>query len=560
MPGDPAARFRCASGSHAGLRRQNNEDRVHYDLERGLFIVVDGVGGQAAGEKAADIAMAAVRAGVERGTGSAQDRLETAIIDGNNEIVRQAQLSPELAGMGCVLTAAVVSDGTATIAHVGDTRLYKFRHGSAVKITHDHSPVGEQEERGELSEAEAMRHPMRNQIFRALGAAEQSPSEPGFVESQQVAFEDDSALLLCSDGLTDLVPLGEIAYLVDLHAGDPRTVVERLIDAANSAGGKDNVSVIFVAGERFATAGSADPDTTITRKISPDRRKAAAPPDLTARTPSGGDGWLRRAPLIFALGALAAAGGFLLGRTTPATVAPPRSAPAAPRSITVGPGTTATSATIGEALATAAPGDTILVEPGEYRGPLSVRKDVTLTSVNPRQAVILPAIGQTEPAVVIDGTQGARLIGFAVRSPAGAPIAIGIQVLNGSAEIADLEVSGTREAAIEIATSGAATVRGTSLRITSGTGILVRPGAAPRLTHNLIARDRDGASGTSALDVQGDAKPVLVDNVISGFGAHAIAGPGGADRDRLLQGNLVTNPGSETPPSVAPKTKPPRGP
>jgi serine/threonine protein phosphatase PrpC len=297
------------------MRRRNNEDRIHVDVAGGLFVVVDGVGGQAAGERAADIAMTAVRTGVGSNTGPADERLRSAIVSANNEIVRQAQGNPDLAGMGCVLTAVVLDGAAAVVGHVGDTRLYKFRQGSAIKITHDHSPVGEQEERGELSEAEAMRHPMRNQVYRALGGEAHSVSDDDFVEIQRVSFEDDSALLMCSDGLTDLVPLGEISYLVDLHAHDPQAVVERLIDAANKAGGKDNVSAIFLAAARFAEE-SSEPDTTITRKIHPNRRKPGRAPSKSAPSSEtlgffvrGG----RRSSLIFLGGALAgaaAAGGF----------------------------------------------------------------------------------------------------------------------------------------------------------------------------------------------------------------------------------------------------------
>jgi serine/threonine protein phosphatase PrpC len=183
---------------------------------------------------------------VAQGPESAEDRLRTAITAANNEIFHQAQLSPELAGMGCVLTVAMVAGGVATIGHVGDTRLYKFHHGTTRKITRDHSPVGEQEDSGELAEAEAMRHPKRNQVYRALGATKRRIADDGFVEIHRLPFEADSALLLCTDGLTDLVRLRDIESLVERHAGDPDTVVERLIAAANQAGGKDNVSVVLL--------------------------------------------------------------------------------------------------------------------------------------------------------------------------------------------------------------------------------------------------------------------------------------------------------------------------
>jgi serine/threonine protein phosphatase PrpC len=144
--------------------RQNNEDRWHIDPERGIFLVVDGIGGQAAGEKAADIAINLVRARLERQTGTAEDRIREGITVANNEIVRLAATNPDWHGMACVLTVAVIENGGAIVGHVGDSRLYKIRGRDIRKITHDHSPVGEREDGGEISEAEAMRHPRRNEV------------------------------------------------------------------------------------------------------------------------------------------------------------------------------------------------------------------------------------------------------------------------------------------------------------------------------------------------------------------------------------------------------------
>ena len=251
MSTEPAP-LRCASASHSGLRRTNNEDRVHCDVDRGLFVVVDGVGGHNAGERAADIALEYIHAGVADGVGQPADRLRSAITRAHHEICRQAQLDRALSGMGCVLTAALIDNGIATVAHVGDTRLYKFRRGTVAKITHDHSPIGEQEESGALTEAEAMHHQMRNQVYRALGSTEQTTPDEEFVEIHQVPVERDSALLICSDGLSDLVPIAEITRIVEANADDPGTVAQQLVDAANTAGGKDNISLAFVSAPDFA--------------------------------------------------------------------------------------------------------------------------------------------------------------------------------------------------------------------------------------------------------------------------------------------------------------------
>src|SRR5580692_9189843 len=189
-------KLRCAGDSHPGMVRTNNEDRFHFDPDRGIFLVIDGIGGHAAGEKAADIAMGRVRARLERQTGSTEERIREAITVANNEILREAGANPEWQGMACVLTVAVVDNGTATIGHVGDSRLYKIRRGEIRKCTHDHSPVGEREDHGEISEAEAMRHARRNEIFRDVGSSERNPEDAGFIEMETFPMPDDGLLLL----------------------------------------------------------------------------------------------------------------------------------------------------------------------------------------------------------------------------------------------------------------------------------------------------------------------------------------------------------------------------
>jgi serine/threonine protein phosphatase PrpC len=208
--------------THPGLQREVNEDRFHIDVARGLYLVVDGVGGQAAGGKAADIALQVLRARLERETGTVVDRVREAIAAANNEIVRVASLRPEWHGMACVLTVAVVDDGRAIVGHVGDTRLYKLRHGGIEKATRDHSPVGEREDAREISEIEAMRHARRNEVYRDVGSEPHHPFDPGFIDLVDVAFEPDAALLLCSDGLTDLVDSTTIRDVAAEFAGRPQ--------------------------------------------------------------------------------------------------------------------------------------------------------------------------------------------------------------------------------------------------------------------------------------------------------------------------------------------------
>src|SRR6185436_7535128 len=231
--------LKAAGDSHPGLQRAVNEDRFHYDPARGLFLVIDGVGGQAAGEKAAETALGILRARLERETGPVDDRVREAIALANAEILRLASLRAEYAGMACVLTVAVVVNGEAVVGHVGDTRLYKLRGGRIEKLTKDHSPVGEREDAGEISEAEAMRHPRRNEVYRDVGSEPHGPSDPDFIDLFRTPFEPDAAFLLCSDGLSDGLGSAAIRDLVEAHAGRPHEVARSLVDAANDAGGRD---------------------------------------------------------------------------------------------------------------------------------------------------------------------------------------------------------------------------------------------------------------------------------------------------------------------------------
>src|SRR3954452_20334737 len=264
-----ATALRAAAGTNAGLQRDVNQDRIHLDLARGVFLVVDGVGGHAAGGRAADIALTTVRSRLERETGSTVDRVREAIAIANNAIHTAAVLRPEWNGMACVLTVVVVDDTRAVVGHVGDTRLYKLGADRIDKITRDHSPVGEREDANELTELEAMHHPRRNEVYRDVGSERHDTDDPEFVDVSQIPFEPDTALLLCSDGLTDLVEAESIGQIVRRWAGQPPEVVKALVEAANDAGGKDNVTVVYVEGEQFASVAGDSRPAEVTRRLNP---------------------------------------------------------------------------------------------------------------------------------------------------------------------------------------------------------------------------------------------------------------------------------------------------
>jgi serine/threonine protein phosphatase PrpC len=239
-----------------GLQRSTNEDRIYADGERGVFLVVDGLGGHAAGEMAAQVAVDVIAREFTVKAENTRNQVRRAIALANNEIFRRARENADCAGMGCVLTLAVIRDGAVTVGHVGDSRLYLIWNGCVRKLTSDHSPVGEQEDMGEMTEFEAMAHPRRNEVFRDLGSREHSIDDVDFAEVKSFRLHDSAALLLCTDGLSDVLMSAEIGEIVDTFDGDANAVARALICAAKNAGGTDNISVVFVPGPDFIGAQS----------------------------------------------------------------------------------------------------------------------------------------------------------------------------------------------------------------------------------------------------------------------------------------------------------------
>ena len=246
------AGFSGAAGSHPGRGREKNEDRYELDPQAGFMLVVDGVGGSAAGEVAAGLAADAIRRRMRIGDANVDARVREAILLANQRIFERAMRAPELAGMACVLTLAALTEESLVVGHVGDSRLYKLAAGGISKLTHDHSPIGDREDRGELTEIEAMQHPRRNEVFRDVGSQPHKAEDEDFIELIRTTLEPDTAVLVCSDGLSDMVTSVEIQRIVGKEAGDPAAVVAALIDAANAAGGKDNITAVFVEGPDFA--------------------------------------------------------------------------------------------------------------------------------------------------------------------------------------------------------------------------------------------------------------------------------------------------------------------
>lgn len=233
-----------------GRQRERNEDTFSRDDAAGLYVVIDGMGGAAAGDVAADMARRLVVKRASRSEGDAAERLREGIALANNAIARHASEDPSRSGMGCVLTAAIVEETSLVVGHVGDTRLYRVHDRVLEKLTRDHSPIGHLEDCGDISEAEAMRHPDRSIVDRALGVEWVHPSDEGLAEVTTVPVREGERYLLCSDGVTDQLTATDILAILGSHHDS--VAIPALLDEANQRGGIDNATAILVSiGARF---------------------------------------------------------------------------------------------------------------------------------------------------------------------------------------------------------------------------------------------------------------------------------------------------------------------
>ncbi|MEP6714712.1 MAG: protein phosphatase 2C domain-containing protein [Terriglobia bacterium] len=492
------ARLLSAAASDMGRRRTNNEDRFYVDPERGIFAVVDGVGGQAAGEHAAETAVEVIRERLERPSGSPEERLREAIALANNEIYLQGRSRADWHGMACVLTVALVEDDEVTVGHVGDSRLYLLRPGEITKITHDHSPVGEREDRGEIGEEEAMRHARRNEIYRDLGSSERDPHDTSFIEIVKFPMPPDGALLLCSDGLSDLVASAEIRAGVERYAPDYDRAVEALIGAANQAGGKDNITVVVVASPGY----NPDPASTVPARKHP--RKVVSP-------------WL-----LLALGLILgiALGGIAFGLLLPLLRNDYATGLAsnAPRTLLVGP------AGINAALSLAHSGDTVLIPEGRYRERVLLREGVTVRAQ--RAATVALLAPPDGGAVVVANKLAAGSIeGVWIQGDLQAPAAVGIQLVDSTLTIANVRITGALTG-IQILGASSPRIVESHIENNLGAGIDVGPGASPRIENNLIAANGNGnakpGEAKPGVEVHGPSHPVLKDNAIVDNAAEAV--------------------------------------
>jgi PPM family protein phosphatase len=486
----------AAAVTDCGRIRDHNEDVFYLNLDSGIFLVVDGVGGHAAGEVAANIAADRIRRRVERQDAPAHVRVREAITLANREILLRAQSDPKLAGMACVLTLAVLEGQELTIGHVGDSRLYRLDARGISKLTHDHSPVGELEDAREISETDAMLDERRNEVYRDVGSEPRDPDADDFIELIRTRFDDDAALLLCSDGLTDMLSALEVNRIVRLHAGNPDAAVAALIAAANEAGGKDNVTAMLVEGPKFRRTPDGGraypplaPDTQV--PTLPLADPAPAVPALNMAdapaVPVTGTRVGRGIQAFMGSRGVALVGGVMLGLLIPAGLATVSDNPVvriAERLIAFGGLEPKAFGTIGTAVLDAHKGDIVQVPPGTYAESVTLPEGVELRAKEPGTVVLVAPVNATDWTAIRATGAGSTIRGLRIAGTRESPIARGIVVAGQGVVVDDVDFSGMIDLAISV-TGKDAIIRANRFERLAGTGIRLEQDGAS-LRHNVF--------------------------------------------------------------------------
>ncbi|MDR1117245.1 MAG: Stp1/IreP family PP2C-type Ser/Thr phosphatase [Oscillospiraceae bacterium] len=233
-----------------GLMRKLNQDAFFIDLigedRAAVCVVCDGMGGAAAGEIASSLGAAAFVEGIKERIKPGLNKKELQQIaqeaagEANREVYEKSMSDEACGGMGTTLVAVVVADENAVVLNIGDSRAYEISGGGIVKLTTDHSVVEDMIRKGDITPLEAKKHPRKNLITRAIGTDSEVQSDVYNVKVKQGSY-----ILLCSDGLTNMVEEQEILYEV-MHSPEKEAVCQRLIDLANSRGGRDNITVVLI--------------------------------------------------------------------------------------------------------------------------------------------------------------------------------------------------------------------------------------------------------------------------------------------------------------------------
>lgn len=235
-----------------GLVRAHNEDAVELAEEYRIAVLADGMGGYNAGEVASGIATSVFRTALQQllhdaslnhravSSKALQRMVVESVVLANARILEAARNEPEFSGMGTTLVAALFHHDRVVLAHIGDSRAYRFRHGVLAQLTRDHSQLQEQIDAGLVSPEWARFAPNKNLITRALGVAEQID-----VEINDYPVEGGDIYLLCSDGLSDMLSREQMTAIFKYQGSNLQTLCDALIVAANNNGGRDNISVIL---------------------------------------------------------------------------------------------------------------------------------------------------------------------------------------------------------------------------------------------------------------------------------------------------------------------------
>jgi serine/threonine protein phosphatase PrpC len=253
----PALPLTWAVRTDAGLRRSSNEDSHSSRPDIGLFIVADGMGGHVAGEVASRVAVESVASFIQETAGADKNRtwpfpfepqlsleanrLKAAFRLANRRIAATIADSQDLRGMATTASAILHGPTHSCVAHIGDSRVYMLREGALTQLTHDHSWVEEQVRAGTLTPAAARQHPWRNVVTRALSGGE----DPD-IDVVEIQPQPGDRYLLCSDGLFGVVPDEKIGAIVGDRSASLEDICGKLIDAANAAGGPDNITAMLL--------------------------------------------------------------------------------------------------------------------------------------------------------------------------------------------------------------------------------------------------------------------------------------------------------------------------
>ncbi len=269
------------AATDTGRQRRANEDSL---LARSpLFVVADGMGGAQAGEVASRLAVDVFEEGLGDTVVEPESSLAQRAAEANSRIHELSHANAEHAGMGTTLTAAYVAPEEVALAHVGDSRAYRLRNGELVRLTDDHSLVDELIRQGKITPEEAVDHPQRSVITRALG-----PEPSVEVDTRSYNARPGDVYLLCSDGLTTMLPEERVAELMCSHPR-LRDAGEALIAAANEAGGRDNITVVlFRLEDPTAPVSPAAPETEEQIALEPALPNDRGGADLVASGDAGG--------------------------------------------------------------------------------------------------------------------------------------------------------------------------------------------------------------------------------------------------------------------------------